>query len=83
MKVACKNLATLKVLQAKTVWTIKQTNKQTNKQKQLKTYDFKVNGIIFWGTAIVRHETNYKKLRYFSGQRILNSCRELIFSNYF
>ena len=80
MKVAYRNL---KVLQAKTVQTIQQTNQQTSKQaKQLK-YDFKVNGIDFCGIAIVRHETKYIKPRYFFSQRVLNSCGKLIFSSYF
>ena len=60
-----------------------QTNKQTNKQtKTIKKYDFKVNGIVFCGTPTVRHETKYIKLRYFYGQRVLNSYRKLIFSNH-
>ena len=33
--------------------------------------------------TIVSHEIKYMKLRYFSGERVLNSCYKLIFSNYF
>ena len=63
----------------------KLSNKETNKQKNNnnKKYDFKVNGIIFCGMTIVRHEIRYMKLRDFSGERVLNSCCKLIFSNYF
>ena len=61
----------------------KLSSKQINYQKLKKKNDFKVNGIVSCETTIMRHETKYIKLRYFSCQRVLNSCRKLIFSNYF
>ena len=61
----------------------KEIKKQTNKKNNNKKYKVKVNGLIFCGMTIVSHELNNMKLRYFSGERVLNSWCKLIFSNYF